>query len=243
LGEVIRADWYDLADDSRAETLDWLNTVYFPAVQALPGIAWVGHYSIVQKSGKPPTPGSPPRNTVSDPSVPTGGEYLMLTAATAPDIFIMADSALARLEDELAERLGRRIGHRRAVFIQECAVNGPEYGACLPGTGPAPAVQLGNLNAASIEAELELARFYRMLRFPQVSTTEGCIGARKLVSILGWGKHGILYEFTSMHDDEELFEMRFERAPLSSRPPLRHVLHYVIHGPRGPAAGRRIWPE
>jgi hypothetical protein len=28
-----------------------------------------------------------------------------------------------------------------------------------------------------------------------VTRARGCIGARKLVSIVGWARHGILYEF------------------------------------------------
>lgn len=243
MAEAIRSDWYDLDEPDRPEFLHWLHGELLPQAMALPGVAWIGHYAIVPKSDRPSTPDSPPRKVETDPSVPAGGQFILLVAATAPDVFVATDARLASLEAEAIGRLASRRRHRQAVFIEECVVNGPDYSRCLPGSGAPPAIQLGNLNVARPEDEVELARFYRHLRFPQVTLTKGCIRARKLLSTVGWGKHGVLYEFADMANDEEHFEMRFAAAtpPGASRP--RHVLEYVTHSPTGPCAGRRIWPQ
>ncbi len=89
---------------------------------------------------------------------------------------------------------------------------------------------------------MDLALWYRTMKLPQVTRARGCIGARKLVSIVGWAKHGILYEFMEMEPHEENFEQRFRDAGLSERWTGRHVLKIVVHAPNGPHAGRRIWP-
>jgi hypothetical protein len=240
--ESIRADWYDLRDADRTEYLKWLHADFLPAASAVPGVAWIGHYAIVPKSGRPPTPNAPPRRVETDPSVPAGGQYVLLVAASAPDIFVASNSRLSTLEAEASGELARRQKHRQAVFIEECSVGGPSYQECLPGTGAPPAIQLGNLNVERPAEEVELARFYRHFRFPQVIGTKGCIRARKLVSIVGWGKHGVLYEFADMADGEELFEMRFGAATPEGLKRPRHVLEYVTHSPTGPCAGPRIWP-
>ena len=90
--------------------------------------------------------------------------------------------------------------------------------------------------------ELELARWYRQERFPRLSVTEGMIQGRKLLSLAGWPKHGVLWEFTSMEDSESSFEPRFGAADRQENWQGRHVLEFVIHAPHGPHAGRRIWP-
>jgi hypothetical protein len=89
---------------------------------------------------------------------------------------------------------------------------------------------------------MDVSLWYRQMKLPQVTRARGCIGARKLISIVGWAKHGILYEFMEMEAHEENFEQRFRDAGLSERWTGRHVLQMVIHAPNGPHAGRRIWP-
>ena len=47
MGEVLRADWFDLADAERDTHRAWLHARFLPALQSAPGIAWVGHYDII----------------------------------------------------------------------------------------------------------------------------------------------------------------------------------------------------
>ncbi|MDP7600189.1 MAG: hypothetical protein QF605_02280 [Rhodospirillales bacterium] len=68
------------------------------------------------------------------------------------------------------------------------------------------------LGTVTPEDELELARWYRQERFPRLSITRGMIQVRKMVSLSDWPKHGVLWEFTSMDEDEDSFEPRFVAA-------------------------------
>ena len=143
---------------------------------------------------------------------------------------------------DVAAQLAKIKNYRWSIFVEEARVSGPEYRNHLPGTGPAPAVQFGNYQAVRIEDEFELAMWYRQYRFPQVSITPGCIGARKLLASAGWSKHGILYEFMDMPSEDSNFEHRFVAAGGAEWWTGRHVLEFVLHAPNAPHAGRRIWP-
>ena len=138
--------------------------------------------------------------------------------------------------------LAKRKQYRFGIFIEETRVSGPDWYRHLPGTGAPPAIQLGNYLTSNQTDDMDLAMWYRQMKLPQVTRARGCIGARKLISIVGWAKHGILYEFMEMDPHEENFEQRFRDAGLSERWTGRHVLKIVVHAPMGPHAGRRIWP-
>ena len=108
--------------------------------------------------------------------------------------------------------------------------------------GPPPAMQLGHYNTNTPEDDLELARWYRSERFSRVSVTPGMIRGRKLLSIAGWAKHGVLWEFTDLPEGDYSFEHRFVAADRGDSWTGRHVLEYVTHGYGSPNAGRLIWP-
>lgn len=72
--------------------------------------------------------------------------------------------------------------------------------------------------------------------------SRGAIGSRKLIPVVGWPKHGILYEFMEIEPDEDSFEPRFREAGLTERWQGKHVLEFTVHCPHGPHVGRRIWP-
>lgn len=239
--EALKADWYDLAENDAGRFLDWLHGTYLPALMALPGIAWAGHYRISPKGERAVTPGSPPRRSTDDPSVPAGSQYVLLAAAPSADVFFASDGPIPAFEKANAARLKARRNHRDAVFIEESRVDGLEHAWRSQGRGAPPAMQLGNFIVRSPADEVELARYYRESRWPDLMRCRGCIGARKLLSIAGWPKHGILYEFTGMDDDEELFERRMAAARQGPRVG-RSVVEFVIHAPHAPHAGVRIWP-
>ena len=91
--------------------------------------------------------------------------------------------------------------------------------------------------------EIELANWYRSERFPRLPVTRGMIRGRKLLSIAGWAKHGVLWEFLEMDNNEYSFEHRFIEADRGEDWCGRHVLEYVTHSPGSPHAGRRVWPR
>ena len=242
MSECLRAEWYDLPAEEAADFLGWLHGAHLPALQALPGIVWVGHYRIVHKSSPLDVPGSPARVETDDPVVPKGGDYVLITAALSPDVFFAPNDALDVFEGAAAGQLAKRRQHRMAVFIEELRFDGPEGRRHMPVAGPPPAMQIGSYNVREPADELELARTYRRRKFLEVAATPGMIRTRKLLSVAGWAKHGIFYEFTDLKDAEETFEKRFSadgrRQPASGR----HMLEYVVHSPGAPHAGRRIWP-
>ena len=63
----------------------------------------------------------------------------------------------------------------------------------------------------------------------------GCVGARKLVSISGWAKHAILYEFVSLEAVEQYFVDTDEEWS-------GQVVANLVHAPHSPGLGVRIWP-
>ena len=238
---AIRAEWYDLEDADRDGFLDWFHGDYLPALQAKPGVIWVGHYDRATIKGKDTAAGSPPRVVTDDPSVAKGSQYLLVTAAPSVDVFF--DPHVAEETDpEIKAHLAKRREHRLAIFVEETRVSGPEWYRQLPGTSAPPAIQFGNYATRSQADDLDLEYWYRRMRLPQVTRTRGCMGARKLVCVIGWAKHGILYEFLPLDPDESNFEQRFYDAGLTERWTGRHVLEIVIHQPRGPHAGTRLWP-
>jgi len=238
---AIKAEWYDLDDADREAFLAWLHDKHLPALQARPGPIWIGHYNRAPKSNRPLPAGYPARVDTSDPNVPRGSQYLLVTAAASPDVFFDPNRA-AEADAETTAWLAKRKEYRFGIFIEETRVSGPDWYRHLPGSGAPPAIQLGNYLTTTLTDDMDLSMWYRQMKLPQVTRARGCIGARKLVSIAGWAKHGILYEFMEMEADEENFEQRFRDAGLSERWTGRHVLKIVVHAPNGPHAGRRIWP-
>jgi hypothetical protein len=238
---AIKAEWYDLDDKDRDGFLAWLHGKHLPAEQAKPGHIWIGHYDRAVQTGKSRPPGHPPRIETDDPKVPKGSQYLLVTAAPSPDVFFDPNLP-TEMDAETRAQLAKRKEYRHCIFIEETRVSGPDWYRHMPGSGAPPAIQLGNYSTATEQDDLDLGLWYRMMKLPQVTRARGCIGARKLVSLVGWAKHGILYEFMGMDDDEENFEPRFREAGFNDRWKGRHVLKIVVHAPKGPHAGRRIWP-
>lgn len=242
MSEILRADWFDLADDTRADVWAWLHGEFLPALRNASGIAWVGHYDIVKQLDRPYIPGKPAKRETDDPAVPPGWQNVILTAAASPEPFFGPGNRVDALAEIHANRLSAWKNHRTAVFIEEQCVNGPEQRALPYGMGPPPAMQIGNYNTDSFQDDFELARWYRAERFPRVSVTRGMIRGRKLLSIAGWPKHGVLWEFNELEEGETSFEHRFIEADREENWQGRHVLDYVTHAPNSPNVGRRVWP-
>ena len=94
---------------------------------------------------------------------------------------------------ETRAMLGRRQAPRSCVFVEVARVDGPEVRQRAPGITPGPVIQFGSFNVNAIENEDGLESWYARCRLPLMAGIAGCVGARKLVSISGWAKHGILY--------------------------------------------------
>ncbi len=69
----------------------------------------------------------------------------------------------------------------------------------------------------------------------------GAVAARKLVTVAGWVKHVILYEFVSREAHEEHF-MGHEALAFSDGEWTNRVVTYTQHAPGSPSIAARIWP-
>ena len=70
---------------------------------------------------------------------------------------------------------------------------------------------------------------------PRLKEMTGCVGARNLVSVAGWAKHAIMYEWISLESLKENFTTEtIERS--------RNAVKSLIHAPGSPTLGERIWP-
>jgi len=243
MGEVLRADWFDLADGERDTHWAWLHGEFLPALKAAQGVAWVGHYDIIPHPDRPYIEGAPTKKETTESNVATGWQNVVLTAAHSTDAFLGPDNGVDALYAASAEGLGAWQNQRMCVFVKEKVVNGPEERVMPYGAGPPPAMQIGSFNTDTPEHNEMLARWYRAERFPRIAVSRGIIRGRKMLSIAGWAKHGVLWEGVELGPDDYPFESRFIEADRGEDWPGPHVLEYVTHAPGSPHAGRRVWPK
>jgi hypothetical protein len=130
--------------------------------------------------------------------------------------------------------VARLKGAVAALSSEVARVDGPEAKTRAPGITPGPVMQLGSFNSNVLEHEVEMGTWYSRSRLPLMASMTGYVGARKLVSISGWAKHAILYEFVSL----EAVETYFVDPEAWSR----QVVRNLIHAPHSPSLGMRIWP-
>ncbi len=240
----IWAIWYELPEEqgARAEYLDWFHKVHIPEKLARPGYLWAAHYELGH--------GGVRFQTVVDRLVHTteeglgrGRGFLALFGGLTAHTFM--DPSPGQLKDRQDAQTRKMIGLRRetyaCIFAEEARVDGPDVKRRAPGITTGPYVQMGNFNVSSYQIEDEVGAWYAQYRLPFMAAMPGCIGARKLLSTAGWGKHSVLYEYTSLAAREEKFvpheEKVHEAGSWTSR-----ILPQLVHAPCSPAVGRRIWP-
>ncbi|MEK9723455.1 MAG: hypothetical protein VW405_08220 [Rhodospirillaceae bacterium] len=246
MDDGIWATWYDLddaaGDAGKADYLDWLHGEHLPAICTRPGVAWAAHYEITG-GGARMAEIHDRLNRPDDADVGTGQDYLVLVGATSPHVFFdpRIDEWEAALTGPARDMLDRRVGARTCFFITEATVTGPEYDAQPSGATPAPAIQMGSFRTQTLADEFDLAAWYAQYRLPAMSRMPGCVATRKLVSIAGWAKHSILYEFTSLDARQDHFQ-NHESLAMDETVWTNKIITYTVHAPGSPSVGRRIWP-
>ena len=97
--------------------------------------------------------------------------------------------------------------------------DGPEIHTRAKGTTPAPAIQMGSFRAMDLETEFDTAAWYAQYRLPAMARMPGSVATRVMVSVAGWAKYSILYEFTSLEarrlSQRGQMHMEWPRATLS----------------------------
>jgi hypothetical protein len=229
----IRISWYDLEPAQRDGYLSWLHERYLSALLKRPGIEWAAHYLAERRS--------PPKRLTNtdDVSVPGGGDYILLVGAATPHVFAPPHprETFAPVAENEAAMLALRRNERVSIMVEEARVNGPEAANHELG----PCIQLGSFNATP-ENENELLSWYARWRLPCMEKLPGCVRTRKLSGVVGWSKHGVLYEFTSLEARDKYFPTHEKPYP-ELEAWTDEVVRRLLHAPRSPQVAQRIWPR
>jgi hypothetical protein len=243
----IWAFWYDLPAAGREQYLSWLHGAYIPKILKKPGVLWAAHYASAH------VPPAPRLNHTTDPAVPTGNDYILLFGGETANVFSGGVEKYTRpspdnpgrmhadLTAEDRRMLAMRAGERVCIFTEQARVDGPEAHRREGPMAPAPCMQLGSFNAGTIEIEDELLAWYADWRMPALHVLPGCIAIRKLVSVSGWAKHAVLYEFTSPEARHENMPRLRTLYPVEGEWSNRFVPN-LLHAPGSPVVGVRLWP-
>ncbi|MBS29262.1 MAG: hypothetical protein CL566_10140 [Alphaproteobacteria bacterium] len=240
----IWATWYDLPEDGRDEYLDWLHGEYLPVVQARPGIAWAAHYEDrVGGADMQKVRDTFPKSEGME-GVGTGTQFLMLAGAAEPWT-LLAPGIIEEqnaLGGEARRMLDMRQGVRSCLFSVFARIDGPEMDQRPAGTTPGPAIQMGSFRTKTLADEFDVGQWYAQFRLPTMARMPGCIAARVMVSVAGWAKYSVMYEFTSLQARLENFEEPHEALALDEGEWTGRVIRYTMHTPGSPTVGQRIWP-
>jgi hypothetical protein len=231
----IWATWHDLPAAALSEHTAWLHERYLPSMLARPGYLWAAHVENVDWPEREAH--NQQRLThVDDSSVPDGFRHLVMFGAASPHTFVdpSPEEMLGGLTDEDRRMLGLRTGERSAVFVEIERVEAPDAHTRRPGITPGPVIQFGTFNINDRANEVDMNTWYSRSRLPLVKSLEGNVGARRVVSIAGWPKHGILYEFSSLDAAQKNLADPTEWT--------RNVVDNLVHAPHSPTLGTRVWP-
>lgn len=234
--------WYDLPIAGREEYLAWLKDKYMPAFLERPDFVWAAHYKSeanVPMSGVPP--GGPSRlHSTTDAAVPRGNAYILIFGAETPHAF--GKPTVSRMHADLPAgdraMLDKRIGARMNIMVDEDRADGPEADSRKPNEALSPCIQLGSFNPGTADEE-EILAWYAQWRLPSMQKLAGCVGIRKLVSVAGWAKHGVLYEFASVEARNTHFPDH-EKANPEMNAWTDSFVRKLLHAPGSPNVARRI---
>lgn len=235
--------WYDLPDDGRDAYLKWAHETYIPKLVRRPGFLWGAHFKCevaVPMSGVPR--GAPGRlRHTDDPAVPRGNAYILILGAENAHAFAHPTPRKLHAELPLEDRkmLAARAGERVNLFTDENGIGGPEAGKRDPKQALSPCIQLGSFNAGSADED-EILDWYANWRLPSMNRLPGCVGIRKLVSVSGWARHGVLYEFTSLQERNRHFP-EHEKANPAMDAWTDRLVRQLLHAPGSPCVAQRIF--
>jgi hypothetical protein len=231
--------WYDLPMEGRDAYLSWLHGTYLPDLLKRPGYLWAAHYASQDLEGG--AENSKRYKHVDDPMVGKGYHYMLLIAATDANVFgDPVPSVLnAALPEQGKKMLAMRVAERVNLFTETGRREGRAGATYKEGMTGAPCIQVGSFDCP-MEFEEEMHAGYVLERLPKMCATPSCVRTRKLNSVAGWAKHGILYEFAS----KEGFDRDYAPAVASSPLGLNghSVVPNLVHAPNGPNSALRIWP-
>jgi len=225
--------WYDLPEAGRSDYLTWVHQTYVPALLKRPGYLWAAHYASIPNE-------TAARVKHTDDAVPTGNAYILVVGGEDSNVF--GRPAPHELHAELPatgqKMLAMRVGERTNIFAEGARVTGPGAKGYKDGMTLAPCIQFGTYNV-DYRKEVDILAWYSQLQMPTLAKAEGCVRTRKLASVYGWAKMGILYEFASVELREKFFGSGRGGAQGHK---WQDAVRALVHAPGSPNLGRRIWP-
>jgi hypothetical protein len=236
--------WYNLPAEGREAHLAWLHGTYIPKILKKPGVLWAAHY----KSDKEPP--APRLRHTTDPAVPAGNDYFLLFGGETAHVFSSGAAPYlnrgpgrfdADLTAEDRKMLAMRGGERVCIMTEVARRDGPEANRREGKLTPSPCIQFGTFNCDNTDAENEMMAWYADWRFDALGRLPGCMAIRELVSVSGWAKHGVLYEFVSRQARDANFPNLRKIYPAEGEWSDRAVVK-LLHAPESPVVGSRIWP-
>jgi hypothetical protein len=233
--------WYNLPEDGRDDYLKWLHEVYIPKRLEDSRFLYAAHYaseSNVKLSGEK---GRLKNTTNSD--IPIGDRYILIFGAEDAHTFVdpNPDEIHDALDDNDKAMLAMREGERVNIMTEVTRCVGPAANTRVGEYALAPCIQMGSFNAMEGLHEYELSAWYAKWRLPRLSKLDGTLAVRKLVSVAGWAKHAILYEFTSTEARNEKFVDHESDDPKMEQW-TDDVVRLLDHAPGSPNLAKRIWP-
>jgi hypothetical protein len=233
--------WYDLPEEGRDDYLEWLHGEYIPKRLEDSRYLYAAHYASeynVELSGEK----GRLKNT-KNTEIPAGDRYILIFGAADAHVFVdpNPDEVHDALDDKRKAMLAMRQGERVNIMTEVARCVGPAADTRDGDYAMSPGIQMGSFNAMEGLHEYELSAWYAKWRLPRLSKLEGTLAVRKLVSVAGWAKHAILYEFTSV----EARNKRFIDHE-SDNPEMEEWTDVVVrkldHAPGSPNLAKRIWP-
>jgi hypothetical protein len=235
---AIWASWYDLADSGRDAYLKWAHKSYIPRLLKRPGFLWGAHFKCEVPVGPPG--GGRLRHT-DDPAVPTGNAYILLFGGETAHAF--ADPPPGRMHAELSKddqkMLASRQRERVNIFTEEDREGGKDAKKREKKAALSPCIQLGSFGAGTADED-DLMAWYAQVRLPSMQKLPGCIAVRKMVSVSGWAKHGVLYEFVSLAERNKHFPDHDKNKPEWAAWTDR-LVRKLLHAPGSPNVAQRIF--
>ena len=232
--------WYDLPDTGRDAYLSWAHGNYMPAMAKRPGVLYAAHFKAVVVPGE--VPGGGRLSHVKDPKVPAGNGYIMIVGAEDAHAFGRPTPRKlhAALSSEDRKMLALRGGERVNLMTDEARVDGLDAKKREPKAALSPCIQLGTFQAGAAEGdEDEMLEWYAQCRLPNMTRLTSCVGCRKIVSVSGWAKHGVLYEFTSLAERNQYFPTHEKGRPRDEAFTDR-LVRTLLHAPGSPNVAERI---
>lgn len=231
--------WYDLPDAGRDAYLSWLHGTYMPKLVKRPGFLYAAHY---KSAVTPGVPGGGRLMHVKDPAVPTGNAYIMVFGAE--DAHAFAHPTPRKLHAELTaedqKMLAMRKGERVNILTEEARADGLDAKKRETKAALSPCIQLGTFQSGTGDGdEDDLLAWYARCRLPAMTRLTGCVGVRKTVSVSGWAKHSVLYEFVSLAERNKYFPDH-EKGHPEDEAWTDRLVRTLLHAPGSPNVAERI---